>query len=55
MVVPAGNALAGIETDTELFEFAPEKVFETLLVVITEPIRLNESVIQYRDDWIHRA
>ena len=49
MVVPAGKALAGIDTDTELLEFAPEKVLETLLVVITEPIRLNESVILRMD------
>jgi hypothetical protein len=50
MVVPAGKAFAGIETATELFEFAPEKVLETLLVVVMEPIRLKESVIPYSED-----
>lgn len=45
MVVPAGSALAGIDTATELFEFAPEKVLAILLDVTTEPMRLSESVI----------
>ena len=49
IVVPAGSASAGIETATELFELAPEKVFELPLEVITEPIRLSESVIPYKE------
>ena len=45
IVVPAGKAFAGTDTATELFEFAPEKVLETLSAVTTDPIRVNESVI----------
>ncbi len=53
--MPAGRAFAGTETETELFEFAPEKVFETLSTVTTEPILVNESVIPNSDDWTQRA
>jgi hypothetical protein len=50
IVVPVGRALAGTDTATELLEFAPEKVLETLSAVITDPMRVNESVIPNSDD-----
>ena len=49
-VVPAGRAFAGIETATELFEFAPEKVFPMLSAITTDPIRDSELVIPYSED-----
>ena len=49
-VVPGTNALAGMETATELFEFAPEKLVPTFATVMIEPIRVNESVIPNNDD-----
>jgi hypothetical protein len=45
IVVPTGNAFAGTDTATELFEFAPEKVLARLSAVTTEPIRVREFVI----------
>lgn len=53
--MPAGKAFAGTDTETELLEFAPEKVLETLSTVTTEPMRVNESVIPNSEDWTQRA
>ena len=55
IAVPAGKAFSGTDTTTELLELAPEKVFATFATVTTEPIRVSEFVIPYKDAWIQRA